>query len=165
MIKCNFVFNMGRSKLIIKHIPLLYKTEYIDVVMFNFVMGIIAIRPEFKKTNIIEMFAKVFRLDETYSIENELNNYNRILHKFLDALKVDESGHLFLLYKSQYTDNAMFGFVLGITTLRPDYKIDVAIKLFANTYHLGTTYIIENEVSNYDRMLIKFNEEINKIRK
>lgn len=81
---------MGKSKPIVDHISLLYKTQYIDVAMFNFVQGIVTIRPEFKITAAIELFTKLYHLDETYSIENELNNYTRMLHKFLDALKTDK---------------------------------------------------------------------------
>jgi hypothetical protein len=78
---------MPKDKPIVDHISRLFKSNYYDIAMFNFVQGIITIRPEFQITKAIELFAKVNKLDETYSIENEKNNYYRMLNKFLDALK------------------------------------------------------------------------------
>jgi hypothetical protein len=80
---------MSREKKYLEPVEKLHKSNYMDIALFNFILGITSIRPEFTITKAIELFGDTYKLGDDYNPECELTTYYRMLDKFRDSLKTD----------------------------------------------------------------------------
>lgn len=79
---------MSRDKKVLKDIPGLYQSNYLDTALFNFVQGIINARPSFKITAAIDMFIDLYRIDYSeFPTEHGQQVYYRMLDKFRESFK------------------------------------------------------------------------------
>ena len=79
---------MSRGKQVEDGITKLYKATYLDNALFNFVSGIIKIRPTFHITEAVDLFIDFMRLDyNVFTTEIGQSIYYRMLNKYLDSFK------------------------------------------------------------------------------
>ena len=82
---------MGKEKLVEAGISGLYKSSYLDIALFNFVRGILKIRPTFRITEAVDMFIDDMKLDYTdFSTEFGQTVYYRMLEKYRKSFKTEQ---------------------------------------------------------------------------
>jgi hypothetical protein len=82
---------MSKEKRIEQGIPALYRATYLDHALFNFVSGILKIRPQFGITQAIDQFIEFMRLDTDY-FPNEHGKvvYYSMLEKYRKSFKSEQ---------------------------------------------------------------------------
>lgn len=79
---------MSRDKKLLTNIPGLYQSNYFDIALFNFVQGILQIRPTFRITAAVDLFIDTYKIDYTdFPTEHGQQVYYRMLDKYRKSFK------------------------------------------------------------------------------
>jgi len=81
---------MSKKKPFERKIAGLYQSTYLDIALFNFVSGIIRIRPTFSITAAIDVFIEFMQLDiDDFSTEHGKCVYYIMLEKYRKSFKLE----------------------------------------------------------------------------